>query len=129
MKAAGRLSLADAYAVVLAHHRDATLVVVADDDFDKLPVEIELERFRDHGVWGSASLVSWTTSSRCSGPLGDTTLGIGVSVVRRLLWSTRRRSRISVISIGSVSVNHGDDTRQHRSELDQDLHFFSIGIE
>lgn len=50
VKAAGRLSLADAYAVALAHHRDATLVVGADDDFDELPVEIELGRFRDHGV-------------------------------------------------------------------------------
>jgi len=50
VKADGRISLADAYAVALAHDRDATLVVGADDDFDALPVDVEVERFRDHGV-------------------------------------------------------------------------------
>jgi len=50
VKADGRISLADAYAVALAHERDATLVVGADDDFDALPVDVEVERFRDHGV-------------------------------------------------------------------------------
>lgn len=50
VKADGRISLADAYAVALAHERGATLVAGADDDFDALPVDVEVERFRDHGV-------------------------------------------------------------------------------
>ena len=50
VKAEGRISLADAYAVALAHERDATLVAGADDDFDELRVEIDLHRFREHGV-------------------------------------------------------------------------------
>ena len=50
LKAGGSLSLADAYAVALAHERDATLVARADDDFDALPVDVDLSRFRDHGV-------------------------------------------------------------------------------
>ena len=50
VKADGSISLADAYAVALAHERDATLVAGADDDFDKLPIEVDLHRFRDHGV-------------------------------------------------------------------------------
>ncbi|RAW46470.1 VapC toxin family PIN domain ribonuclease [Halorubrum sp. 48-1-W] len=50
VKADGGVSLADAYAVALAHERDATLVAGADDDFEELPVEIDLFRFRDEGV-------------------------------------------------------------------------------
>ncbi len=50
VKADGSISLADAYAVALAHERDATLVTGADDDFDELPIEVDLHRFRDHGV-------------------------------------------------------------------------------
>ena len=50
VKADGSISLADAYAVALAHERDATLVAGADDDFDELPIEVDLHRFRDHGV-------------------------------------------------------------------------------
>lgn len=50
VKADGMISLADAYAVALAHERGATLVAGADDDFDALPVDVEVERFRDHGV-------------------------------------------------------------------------------
>jgi len=50
VKANGNISLADAYAVALAHERDATLVAGADDDFDELPIEVDLYRFRDHGV-------------------------------------------------------------------------------
>lgn len=50
VKADGSVSLADAYAVALAHERDATLVAGADDDFEELPVEIDLFRFRDEGV-------------------------------------------------------------------------------
>ncbi|MDZ7747320.1 MAG: PIN domain-containing protein [Halobacteriales archaeon] len=50
VKADGDISLADAHVVALAHERDATLVAGADDDFDELPVEIDIRRFRDHGV-------------------------------------------------------------------------------
>jgi len=50
VKADGSISLADAYAVALARERDATLVAGADDDFDELRVEIDLYRFREHGV-------------------------------------------------------------------------------
>lgn len=50
VKATGHISLADARAVALAHDRDAALVVGADDDFANLPVDVELLRFRDHGV-------------------------------------------------------------------------------
>ena len=50
VKADGGISLADAYAVALAHERDVTLVTGADDDFDELPIEVALHRFRDHGV-------------------------------------------------------------------------------
>lgn len=50
IKADGGLSLADAYAVALAVERDATLLVGADEDFDGLPVDIEIQRIRDEGV-------------------------------------------------------------------------------
>jgi predicted nucleic acid-binding protein len=50
LKAGGNISLADAYAVALVQERDATLVAGADDDFDELPVEIDLHRFRECGV-------------------------------------------------------------------------------
>lgn len=50
VKADGNISLADAYAVALAHEREATLVAGADDDFDELPVDSDLLRFREDGV-------------------------------------------------------------------------------
>ncbi|MEF8827327.1 MAG: PIN domain-containing protein [Halapricum sp.] len=50
VKADGSISLADAYAVALAYEREATLVAGADDDFDSLPVDIDLRRFREDGV-------------------------------------------------------------------------------
>lgn len=50
IKAAGDVALGDAHAVALAADRDATLFVGADDDFDDLPVGVDVERFRDHGV-------------------------------------------------------------------------------
>jgi len=50
VKADGHVSLADAHAVALADERDATLVAGADDDFEALPVAVDLLRFRDHGV-------------------------------------------------------------------------------
>lgn len=50
VKADGDVSLADAYAVALAAEQDATLVVGADDDFDSLPVDVDLRRFRADGV-------------------------------------------------------------------------------
>ncbi|WP_254861468.1 PIN domain-containing protein [Halovivax gelatinilyticus] len=50
VKAHGQLSLADAFAVALAYERDATLVAGADDDFDELSLDIDIRRFRAHGV-------------------------------------------------------------------------------
>lgn len=50
VKADGHISLADAHAVALATERDATLVAGADDDFEGLPVDVDLLRFREHGV-------------------------------------------------------------------------------
>jgi len=50
VKAAGGISLADAYAVALAHDRDATLIVGADDDFEDLPVEVSVTQFREQSV-------------------------------------------------------------------------------
>ena len=50
VKADGDISLADANAVALAAERDATLVVGADDDFDDLPVAVDLFRFRTDPV-------------------------------------------------------------------------------
>jgi PIN domain nuclease of toxin-antitoxin system len=50
VKAHGGLSLADANAVALAHETGAPLVAGGDGDFSGLPVDIEVERFRDHGV-------------------------------------------------------------------------------
>lgn len=50
LKADGHISLADAHAVALAHERDATLVAGADDDFEELPIDVDLLRFRQSGV-------------------------------------------------------------------------------
>ncbi len=50
VKADGNISLADAYAIALAYEREVTLVAGADDDFDELPVDIDLLRFRKDGV-------------------------------------------------------------------------------
>lgn len=50
VKAPGGLSLGDAFAVAHAAALDATLVIGADEDFDDLPVEVELLRFRDEPV-------------------------------------------------------------------------------
>ncbi|MBX0288263.1 PIN domain-containing protein [Haloarcula salinisoli] len=50
IKADGDISLADAAAVALAAERDATLIVGADDDFDSLPVAVDIERFRTEAV-------------------------------------------------------------------------------
>lgn len=50
VKAHGDISLADAHAVALASERDATLVAGADDDFDELPVAVDVRRFRDQGA-------------------------------------------------------------------------------
>lgn len=46
VKADGNISLADANAVALAADRNATLVVGADDDFDDLPLDVDLYQFR-----------------------------------------------------------------------------------
>lgn len=50
IKADGDISLGDAHAVALAHDLDATLVVGADDDFDSLPVDVQVDRFREQSV-------------------------------------------------------------------------------
>ena len=50
LKADGHISLADAYAAALAQERDATLIAGGYDDFDALPVDVDIARFRDHGV-------------------------------------------------------------------------------
>lgn len=50
VKADGGISLADAYAIALAHERDAVLVAGADDDFAELPVAVDLHRFREDSV-------------------------------------------------------------------------------
>lgn len=50
LKADGHISLADAHAVALAHEQDATLVAGGDDDFEELPLDIDLLRFRDRSV-------------------------------------------------------------------------------
>jgi len=50
VKAHGEISLADAYGVALAAEKDATLIAGRDDDFDDLPVDVDVRRFRDHGV-------------------------------------------------------------------------------
>ena len=47
IKADGQISLADAHAVALAAEYDATLIVGADDDFDHLPVDVDVVRFRE----------------------------------------------------------------------------------
>ena len=47
VKADGHISLADAHAVALAYEKNATLVVGGDDDFDALPVDVDVIRFRD----------------------------------------------------------------------------------
>lgn len=50
VKADGNISLADAYGVALAHDQNATFIAGGDDDFDALPIDVGVERFRDHGV-------------------------------------------------------------------------------
>ena len=50
IKADGHISLADAHAVTLAHDRDSTLIVGADNDFESLPVSVDLVRFRNSSV-------------------------------------------------------------------------------
>lgn len=47
IKADGHISLADAHAVALAVENDAILVAGGDNDFDELPVDITVIRFRD----------------------------------------------------------------------------------
>lgn len=50
IKADGGLSLADSYGAALAHERNAMFIVGADEDFDDLPVDVNVERIRDEGV-------------------------------------------------------------------------------
>lgn len=46
VKASGGISLGDAFAVALAAEAGATLVVGADGDFDDLPIDVSVRRFR-----------------------------------------------------------------------------------
>lgn len=50
IKADGHISLADAHAVALAVENDAILVAGGDDDFDELPVDVTVIRFRDESA-------------------------------------------------------------------------------
>ncbi|WP_245835444.1 PIN domain-containing protein [Natronolimnobius baerhuensis] len=50
VKADGHISFADAHGVALAHETDGTLIAGADDDFETLPIEIDVVRFREGGV-------------------------------------------------------------------------------
>jgi len=47
VKADGHISLADAHAVALAAETDGTLIAGGDDDFDSLPIVIDVTRFRE----------------------------------------------------------------------------------
>ena len=50
VKADGHISLADAHAVALAAETDGTLIAGGDDDFDSLPIDVDVTRFRDESV-------------------------------------------------------------------------------
>lgn len=50
IKADGHISLADAHAVALAVENDAILIAGGDDDFNELPVDVTVDRFRDDSV-------------------------------------------------------------------------------
>lgn len=50
MKASGGISLGEAFAVALAAANGATLVIGADEDFDDLPLSVEIERVREESV-------------------------------------------------------------------------------
>ena len=50
VKADGHISFADAHGVALAHEADATLVAGADDDFEELPINVDVVCFREDGV-------------------------------------------------------------------------------
>lgn len=47
IKADGHISLADAHAVALAVRHDGILIAGGDDDFDELPVDVTVDRFRE----------------------------------------------------------------------------------
>ena len=50
VKADGHISLADAHAVALAAETDGTLIAGGDDDFDLLPIDVDVTRLRDKSV-------------------------------------------------------------------------------
>jgi len=50
VKADGHISLADAHAVALVAETDGTLIAGGDDDFDSLPIDVDVVRFRDGSV-------------------------------------------------------------------------------
>ena len=45
VKADGHISFADAHGVALAYETDATLIAGADDDFEMLPIDVDVVRF------------------------------------------------------------------------------------
>ncbi len=50
VKAHGHISFADAHGVALAHEQNATLIAGADDDFETLPIDVNVVRFREESV-------------------------------------------------------------------------------
>jgi predicted nucleic acid-binding protein len=50
VKADGGIALGDAHAVALVHEHDATLLVGADEEFDGLPLDVTVERFREESI-------------------------------------------------------------------------------
>ena len=50
VKTDGHISLADAHAVGLAAETDSTIIAGGDDDFDSLPIDVDVVRFRDGSV-------------------------------------------------------------------------------
>jgi len=50
VKADGHISLADAHAVALAAETDGTLIAGGDNDFDSLPIDVDVVRLRDGSV-------------------------------------------------------------------------------
>ncbi|RQG94172.1 PIN domain-containing protein [Natrarchaeobius chitinivorans] len=50
VKADGYISFADAHGVALAYETDATLIAGGDDDFETLPIDVDVVRFRNESV-------------------------------------------------------------------------------
>lgn len=50
MGADGHISFADAHGVALAYETDATLIAGANDNFETIPIDVDVVRFRENGV-------------------------------------------------------------------------------